>query len=55
MNNPVPRARGIRIDKYGIRTWTGTSQVRSYTVAGDTLTLETRPRTAGTDTRAPMA
>ena len=28
--------------------WTGTSQVRRFSVAGDTLTLETTPRTAGT-------
>ncbi len=39
------------VDNYGIRTWTGTSHVRSYMVADDTLTLETKPRTAGTDSR----
>ncbi len=32
-------------------TWTGTCQVRSYAVDGDTLTLETTPRTSGADSR----
>jgi hypothetical protein len=31
--------------------WTGTEQVRYFTVAGDELTIETTPRTTGTDTR----
>jgi len=31
--------------------WTGTDQVRSYSVDGDKLTIETTPRTAGTDNR----
>ena len=31
--------------------WTGTQQVRRWSVAGDTLVLETTPRTAGTDSR----
>lgn len=31
--------------------WTGTRQVRRCSVDGDTMTLETTPRTAGTDAR----
>lgn len=31
--------------------WTGTKQVRRFAVNGDELTIETTPRTAGTDTR----
>jgi hypothetical protein len=31
--------------------WTGTRQVRRFAVNGDELTIETTPRTAGTDTR----
>ncbi|HTE13723.1 MAG TPA: lipocalin-like domain-containing protein, partial [Burkholderiales bacterium] len=31
--------------------WTGTKQVRRFKVNGDELTIETTPRTAGTDTR----
>ncbi len=31
--------------------WTGTRQVRRYSVAENTLTLETTPRTAGADNR----
>ena len=31
--------------------WTGTKQVRRFAVNGDQLTIETTPRTAGTDTR----
>jgi len=31
--------------------WTGTRQVRRFAVSGDELTIETTPRTAGTDTR----
>lgn len=31
--------------------WTGTRQVRRCAVDGDTMTLETTPRTAGTDSR----
>ena len=31
--------------------WTGTRQVRKFTVNGDELIIETTPRTAGTDTR----
>ncbi len=31
--------------------WSGTQQVRRWSVSGDTLTLETTPRTAGTDSR----
>lgn len=31
--------------------WTGTRQVRRFSVKGDTMTLETTPRTAGTDSR----
>lgn len=31
--------------------WTGTSQVRHFSITDDTLTLETTPRTAGTDSR----
>jgi Lipocalin-like domain len=31
--------------------WTGTDQVRRYAVNGDTLTLETTPRTSGADAR----
>ncbi len=31
--------------------WTGTKQMRLFTVTGDELVIETTPRTAGTDTR----
>ena len=31
--------------------WTGTRQVRRFHLDGDTMTLETTPRTAGTDSR----
>ena len=31
--------------------WTGTRQVRRFRIDGDTMTLETTPRTAGTDSR----
>lgn len=31
--------------------WTGTRQVRCFSVNGNTMTLETTPRTAGTDSR----
>jgi hypothetical protein len=31
--------------------WTGTDQVRRYCVDGNKLTIETTPRTAGTDSR----
>jgi hypothetical protein len=31
--------------------WSGTKQVRRFAVNGDQLTIETTPRTAGTDTR----
>ena len=31
--------------------WTGTSQVRRFSIDGDVLTLETTPRTTGTDSR----
>ena len=31
--------------------WTGTRQVRSVRIDGDTMTLETTPRTTGTDSR----
>jgi hypothetical protein len=31
--------------------WTGTDQVRRYAMEADTLTLETTPRAAGTDSR----
>ena len=31
--------------------WTGTDQVRHYSVPGDTLTIETTPRNTGTDGR----
>jgi hypothetical protein len=31
--------------------WTGTKQVRYFSVEGDQLTIETTPRTSGTDTR----
>ena len=31
--------------------WTGTNQVRHFSVDGDTMILETTPRTTGTDSR----
>ena len=31
--------------------WSGSQQVRRWSVSGDTLTLETTPRTAGSDSR----
>ena len=31
--------------------WTGTRQERYFSVSGDTLTLETTPRTSGRDSR----
>ena len=31
--------------------WTGTRQVRRFRIDGDAMTLETTPRTAGTDSR----
>lgn len=33
------------------QAWTGTDQVRHFSLDGDTLTLETTPRTTGTDSR----
>ena len=32
-------------------SWTGTTQVRRYSVKGDTLVIETTPRTSGADSR----
>jgi len=32
-------------------SWTGARLVRYFSVEGDTLTIETTPRTSGTDTR----
>lgn len=34
-----------------MESWTGTRLVRYFSVEGDTLTIQTTPRTSGTDSR----